>query len=69
MTNREVLYGTASVVFEGLVQQTSPIRGPCDVKITAVGYVGDASFELTEIVQYKLDRSKVFDYAYFVNNF
>ena len=69
MTNREVLYGTASVVFEGLVQQTLPIRGPCDVKITAVGYVGDTQFELTEIVRYKLSRSKVFDYAYFVNNF
>ncbi len=69
MANRVVLYGTADVVIEGVVQNTTPIRGPCDIKITAIGYVGDAHFELTEIVRYELGRSKVFDYAYFVNNF
>ena len=69
MTNRSVLYGTASVVIAGVDQDSSPVRGPCDIKITAIGFVDNHQFELTEIVRYELDRSKVFDYGYFVNNF
>lgn len=69
MTNRSVLYGTASVVIEGVNQNSTPVRGPCDIKLTAIAKVGDSSCTLTEVVRYQLRRSKVFDYGYFVNNF
>jgi hypothetical protein len=79
MTNRTITYtkrngrtlcsGTASVVFDGVNQDTSPIRGPCDIKITATAVVGGSTFSVSEVVRYELNRSHVFDYGYFVNNF
>jgi len=79
MTNRTISYtkrsgralcgGTASVVFDGVNQDTSPIRGPCDIKITATAVVGGSTFSVSEVVRYELNRSHVFDYGYFVNNF
>ncbi len=37
--------------------------------LTARARVGDAERSVTEVVQYGLAQSRVFDYAYFINNF
>lgn len=59
-------YGTASVIITGVMAPNADER---DVALTSTASLNGIVRQTTQIVRFSREKSRVFDYAYFINNF